>query len=801
MNGYDPDMPVVINHIPLQDTRNFTDDYEVICTITSIHPLTTDSLLLYYHLGVDWQSQVLAPTGIPDEYHGFIPAQVPGTVINYYIFARDDYEYSRATSIYTFKVLDYGFLVEPLAADYFGALGNQIWYDFSITNLGIYDDEYTLEISNNVWETTIWDETGSYQVTSTGVLSSDQSFNCKVRVSIESGTYGDFDESDFVVSSLNEPTLVETIPIKTTTLGEAGSFPWADSFPDLNLSSEKWVVNVGAEIAPDLTNPPSAPHVLHLDGGSDTVLSQPVDISSYGSAVLSYFYLRGGEGDKPEEDENLWVDYLNEQGQWINLQMHLGEGLLMSEFEAVGIELPPDAMHGNMQVRFGSVGTNPGYDDWYVDEIRIDLPSGLIVSPASYVETLEPDNTLQDELVIENNGTGTLEYSIALKPDLDFYEVFSRLYFSGQVAPASGKYPAEFYAEPITKGLDGTKSGYATDKNAGGPDQSGNFWIDSDQVGGPTFNWIDVSATGIDIIGDLGDDSHTELIDIAFDFQFYGEKYNQICIGSNGIIGFGTAGMDLFHKTTLPHSDEPNGILAWLWDDLDPTNLNNPNGHVYFESTEDRVVIQFVDYPEYNGNSGDVITAEVILYPDGTIKYQYLEIAPNFDEDYCTVGIENMYGTDGLEVVYLASYLHNELAIVFYQPITWLVLSKRTGIVGPGGSDILDVTFDANGLSDGNYRCNIEITGNDPVLAGNPWLVNADMTVRAAYICGDADNNRAVDILDVIFMIDDKFKDGPEPESLWAADVNGDGGYDILDIVHMIEFKFKDGPPPDCLQN
>jgi hypothetical protein len=64
------------------------------------------------------------------------------------------------------------------------------------------------------------------------------------------------------------------------------------------------------------------------------------------------------------------------------------------------------------------------------------------------------------------------------------------------------------------------------------------------------------------------------------------------------------------------------------------------------------------------------------------------------------------------------------------------------------------------------------------------------------YICGDVDENGIVDILDIIFMIDWKFKNGPVPDRLEAANVNGDDIVDILDIIYLIDNKFKGGPAP-----
>lgn len=66
------------------------------------------------------------------------------------------------------------------------------------------------------------------------------------------------------------------------------------------------------------------------------------------------------------------------------------------------------------------------------------------------------------------------------------------------------------------------------------------------------------------------------------------------------------------------------------------------------------------------------------------------------------------------------------------------------------------------------------------------------------YICGDADDNGSVDILDIIFLIDFKFKGGPAPTYPASSDVDNDGDVNILDIIYLIDFKFKNGPEPNC---
>ncbi len=63
-------------------------------------------------------------------------------------------------------------------------------------------------------------------------------------------------------------------------------------------------------------------------------------------------------------------------------------------------------------------------------------------------------------------------------------------------------------------------------------------------------------------------------------------------------------------------------------------------------------------------------------------------------------------------------------------------------------------------------------------------------------IPGDVNGDEAVDVLDVIFLIDYKFKGGSAPAIPQLGDVNNDCIINVLDIIYLINYKFKDGPEP-----
>jgi len=62
---------------------------------------------------------------------------------------------------------------------------------------------------------------------------------------------------------------------------------------------------------------------------------------------------------------------------------------------------------------------------------------------------------------------------------------------------------------------------------------------------------------------------------------------------------------------------------------------------------------------------------------------------------------------------------------------------------------------------------------------------------------GDVNADWSPDILDIIYLIDFKFKGGPEPVPLFTGDIDGDCKVDILDIIYLINYKFKAGPEPE----
>ena len=108
-------------------------------------------------------------------------------------------------------------------------------------------------------------------------------------------------------------------------------------------------------------------------------------------------------------------------------------------------------------------------------------------------------------------------------------------------------------------------------------------------------------------------------------------------------------------------------------------------------------------------------TFQAILYPNGTIIYQYQDDGWDAAERARTIGIQNATRDDGLTVVYNDDYVHDDLAIRLAH-VAGLADEphRRTAPCLRVTSANIQVTFDAAGLFGGEYEGAVRIESNDP---------------------------------------------------------------------------------------
>ncbi len=207
---------------------------------------------------------------------------------------------------------------------------------------------------------------------------------------------------------------------------------------------------------------------------------------------------------------------------------------------------------------------------------------------------------------------------------------------------------------------------------SGGPDEYGYYYIDSEEIGGPQYNWVDIRPTGGDSIpADLwADESYVGPIWLTFMFPFYDEEYGSVLLSSEGYLTFlNYEDPPVSQNVAIPDTSPPNAIIAWFWDNLNPV-FNGVEPSVWYGETGDSAfVIQFQSF--CTGDDEDnLIQAEILLYENGDIVLQYESIPDGINLTGKTIGIEDETGTAGFTVSYNnepANYPLEELAIRFYQ--------------------------------------------------------------------------------------------------------------------------------------
>jgi hypothetical protein len=791
---------LAIIHTALTNTKNTTTPYTVDAAIYSNSPLFADSLLVYYRVGGIWSKDTMVTTTPENHYVGYIPPQPAGTVINYYIYARNSNGVADTTDVFTFKVIDYAMLVSPLVAAETAPVNDTVWYTETITNDGVLTDTYGLSLFSSTWNTSIWNAAGTAQVSSVGPLAKDQQGSFKVRVIVPQSANGASDIARVQVTSQANGTIQSMVTLTTYSAGQPLVVPFFDDFPATVIDTVKWEKIAGATVGTNCIAPPSGVYALNLNGnpsGADTVESDRINLRNYSGILVSYYYEKKGAGMAPSTGEDLIVEYLNNAGTWQPLRRHLGSDPDMTSFTLVQAGIPLDGYHAGFKLRFRNLATIGNYDDWFVDNVRIDYGPEIGTTPLTFNESVALGDSCMRQLVISNSGLGEMNYSLMVLPDFSKSTgLFGKLAAAGLVQPATTSVNVDWANYYEAKGAESTLRGPEVVYNAGGPDAFGYTWIDSDQPGGPAFNWIDIAATGTNVTG-LTDDNFVGPFNIGFGFPYYDSTYTTFYISGNGFIGFGpTDGYGSLSNTTIPLTGAPNNMICWCWDDLNIADYTNPGGKVYYQVVGGNLVIQYEKYPRISAALGGTITAELVLSPNGKIVMQYETIGSPFNIQSNSVGIENKSGNMGLQVAFNTGYLHNGLVIQFDKPAQWLYLGSTSGVVPSGESNTIPLKFCSAGLDTGSYKAFVKIFSNDPDQPHNPWTVPATMTVMSPYTVGDASGDNVVDISDAVFTIAYIFSGGPAPVPLVRADATCDQIVDISDVVKVIAYIFAGGPAP-----
>lgn len=210
--------------------------------------------------------------------------------------------------------------------------------------------------------------------------------------------------------------------------------PFWDDF-SFGIDTLKWTIKGGSYTETIGINPPSLGMVLfdgvdnlgkpysnsiQNQGESDIITSKPFDFNTIPegqkeSLFLSFFWQAGGLGEIPDENDQLLLQILTQQKNWLTIWSQAGGKNNNPElFTQEIIKIIPEWQHSEFQFRFVSDGRKSGpFDSWLIDYVY--LNTGRASNNISYLDrSLTKKNNLRlgdygafPQALLEKNSTLT----------------------------------------------------------------------------------------------------------------------------------------------------------------------------------------------------------------------------------------------------------------------------------------------------------------------------------------------------------------------------------------------------------
>lgn len=331
------------------------------------------------------------------------------------------------------------------------------------------------------------------------------------------------------------------------------------------------------------------------------------------------------------------------------------------------IEIPTDdlaALEDWLSINYAD-GT---HDTIYITGTVV-VPPAINVDLSLLQETLAYGTTSSHPFSIENTGLADLEVSTTGTQWLSFNAIGT---------------PADV--------------GYTVEKN-----NDGNF-----------YQWIDIRKTGTQmsfIDWDDYDGTFWRELELPFAINFYGETYTSMKIGDNGIISFEDEPQASFFTDYIPSQTHPGPCIMPYWTFSGFSDYLYPieDIGIFYQFYDDKFIITWSYFTNNFGGMGDPVSAQVIFYQNGAMKFQYKKEEGGVDatSHFGTIGLQKNSTTGiGISQYEVLDYGSGGLA--------YIITPAKKYIVNPGSTLSGDIVLDATNIYGGQYNASLKIFNNVP---------------------------------------------------------------------------------------
>jgi len=245
---------------------------------------------------------------------------------------------------------------------------------------------------------------------------------------------------------------------------------------------------------------------------------------------------------------------------------------------------------------------------------------------------------------------------------------------------------ARAYAFPfdVTVGLTS-----ALDPIPDGPRLPPQYWalddVDAHYPEHPTYDWVELNGVGTRL---ALSDNQTVVIDLPAGFgpfKYYGRRYTQVSICSNGWLAPGATTATSWTNVRLPRSSGPP-MLAVNWDDLYPAT--GSAAWYLCDTAQHRFIVQWDSF-RYRSGPGRLDRFQVVIYDttmaarDGNSELVYQYATANWIQS-STIGIQDPTPSIGITVIYDTTrnraaapiYAHRAIKFTTDAPIVGITEAK-----------------------------------------------------------------------------------------------------------------------------
>jgi len=240
-----------------------------------------------------------------------------------------------------------------------------------------------------------------------------------------------------------------------------------------------------------------------------------------------------------------------------------------------------------------------------------------------------------------------------------------------ELAASGERLTAEQKAELAPFEREFEQRGEGTIDAVGGPDNFGYYYVDNQNGDTASYNWIELRGDNLAQWVDFTSaDDASAIIQLSFQFPFYGIGYPNVLVCTNGFISFTDDRVSSLNQC-LPTASLGGPAICAFWDDLhlhhDGNQVNNNT--VAWRDFGDYAVIQFDNIGHYGfpNSPDDRYTFEVLLYANGSIKLQYQDMLYSEYANSQTIGIQQNNGGTSLQYTCNGGSPASGYAVWFYR--------------------------------------------------------------------------------------------------------------------------------------